>query len=363
MKLSIIVRCKNEYPIILGTINSLVEDCEATGINYEIIIVDNASTDDLADVLEDRYRRWIRTKLLKVVRYTEKASTWCAINAGYKVADGDILAFADAHISVKINSIRSLIDGVISHGGINHVPSQVWGDVEEIKLYGHDLTLDQNFWSGACLRRPKMDQDPDAPWKIALAGACLLAISREEIQNFSYAGVPYNPFFRSYGGGEPYLAFKWWMLGSAVWMNPTGLVRHAFGTKAVWKTAKHDIVPRNSVYRKDGQIVKELKAGDIYLSYEPGYTVANEDRDYNFMLASFVLGGDKWLDHMTKQFASKFRDPETTKKLAAQIRIDGKEDRKFILKHQVRDFDEMLRNPLWELCGGHEYKIPEPSRI
>jgi glycosyltransferase involved in cell wall biosynthesis len=63
VKASVIIRCRNEYPIVLGTVLCLLNDLEHCGITPEIIVVDNNSDDNTADVLLDRFRRWVRSTL------------------------------------------------------------------------------------------------------------------------------------------------------------------------------------------------------------------------------------------------------------------------------------------------------------
>jgi glycosyltransferase involved in cell wall biosynthesis len=333
--------------VVLGTLHSLVEDLEWDRIPYEIIIVDNLSDDSTADIVEHRYQRWVRNKTLKVVRYTEKPSTWCAINAGYAVSDGDLVAVADAHISVRRGSMKLLAGGAAELGGIWHAPIQMWGDTDPIKRYGHDLRLAERFWGDPCPYLPP-GEDGTRPWKIPMAGACLMVLRREEIEKFGL----YHPAFRAYGGGEPYLSLKWWLMGSSVWMEPRALVRHAFGIKASWEEARRPRRMRNKVYQEDGTIARRVEQGKKFLKYESGYAVSNDDFYFNFMLAAKLIGGWEWLSHMTEQFRRKFRDPARADKIYDEVMNEAYEDHTHKLNY-------LLLSPPWKQCDKHEVKLPE----
>ena len=352
-KISVILRARNEYPIILGTIHSFLEDLEFHGYEPEIIVVDNKSTDNMADVLEDKFRRWIRCGLLKVVRYYEKPSTWCAINAGYEVSTGDVIIVADAHISVKVGTLDLIIKGAQKHGGLWHVPLQMWGDLTRIKRYQHDVRLTEKFWGDPCQFIPDGCSDQE-PYKIAMAGAFCFAFLREEAKRFGL----YDPAFGPYGGGEPYLTLKWWMMGSAVWMEPRGLARHAFGIDHVWVTAPKDRKTRNQVYLKDGRITNQVKKGEEYLSYRSGYTVDNRNFYRNFLIASYLIGGKQWLDHMANQFATKFKIQKDLQDLVLSVLSECSKSRAQIAASEKVSLNELLMNPPWNACSRHEVKLP-----
>ena len=347
MKVSVIIRARNEYPVILSTIHALQEDLEWSGIEHEFIVVDNCSNDDTADILEDRYRRWVKEKKLKVLRYTEKSSTWCAINAGYTVSDGDVVVVCDAHITVSTGTLELLTKQANERGGIWHASTQIWGDTRQ-RNYGYDLTLEQNFWGNPCRFIPP-GASIDEPWQIPMAGACLFAVSRREIEEFGF----YHPSFKTYGGGEPYLAFKWWLMGSKVWVEPRALCRHAFGLKARWVKAKKEKKTRGKVYLRNGTVKKNVDRNDEYLNYHGGYTIPLEDKCYNFLLAAYLIGCGKWLERVTESFQSKFRDKKTVYQLAEQVCRDGGEDRERIGQNSVCSFDQLLEDPPWLVCDQH----------
>lgn len=350
-KVSIIVRFRNEYPTILGTLLSYLEDAEASKIPFELIAVDNLSDDPAADVLEDRFRRWKRAGLLKVVRYSDKASTWCAINAGYQEAQGEVIVVSDAHMSVRRGSLALLTRSAHEQGGIWHPAVHLWGDTDDIQNYGYDLRLKERFWGNPCRYLPPGREIGDA-WKVPMAGAYCLAVSRREVSKLGL----YHKGFRAYGGGEPYLDLKWWMGGSAVWVHSGAMVRHAFGTKAEWREDKAGAKPhRNAVWTDRGRATKSPEPGEKYLAYGAGWPGPTSiDFAFNFSLAAYVLGGERWLDNTVERLARE-GDREAVR---GQVVAEGNAEHEWIARGATTTLDALLAEPPWEVCGRHDQEGP-----
>jgi glycosyltransferase involved in cell wall biosynthesis len=349
---SVVVRCRNEYPIILCTVNALLEDLEFSKIPGEIIVVSNCSTDDTVDVLRFKYQRWIKAGLLKIEEYNDKGSQACSLNRGLEVSRGKIFVAAEAHISLQPGTLGLLASGAETHGGIWHAPVQIWGDALNTKLYGFDLgMLPTHFWGGPCRHVP-IGQDPNSPWKIAMAGACLYAVRRDEIEK---RGL-YHPAFKSYGGIEPYLDLKWWRTGSAVWMHPQALCRYSFGLHPYWKKATKDKVAAREIYKKDGKITKVLKAGDEYLAYGDGWRPESNESFFNFLLAARTIGGVEWLERVKKSREPKIGGPSVANPIAEDVLRIGAEDAAFI-DNYGKPLNDLLNNPPWKSCGVHDKKV------
>ena len=353
-KVSAIIRCRNEYPVILGTINTFLNELEYSGYEPEIIVVDNMSEDSTAEILIDRYRRWTRCGLMKVIKYTEKASTWNAINAGYEQATGDFILIADAHISMRLGTSKLLIDGCSAHSGLWFPAVQLWGDIERIKRYQFDVRLEQKFWGDPCPFLPE-GEDGTKPYPAAMGGACLLAAAHDEIEKFGL----FDKAFGAYGGGEPYLCLKWWMLGSKVWLEPRALVRHAFGTNARWIKNRYSRTCRNTVYTRGGVFKKQLYPNDEFLAYSSGYRLPNMEFYYNFMLAAYLIGGEEWGEHIKGKFMQKVREPTALEETYKRAIENGKEGREFILSHMKIPLNDLLNDPPWKACSRHYVLLPD----
>jgi glycosyltransferase involved in cell wall biosynthesis len=91
MKLSVIIPCRNAARTIEETLHALTE--QAWPGEWEVIIADNGSTDELAQVVE-RYVR--RIPVLRLVDASARRGPSYARNMGVRVASGEGILFCDA---------------------------------------------------------------------------------------------------------------------------------------------------------------------------------------------------------------------------------------------------------------------------
>lgn len=106
MKCSLIIPAYNEAPVILSTVRALVSVLEEQkDFTWEIIIVDNASTDDTKEQIENFNHEQVR-----VVSLAQKGKGR-AIRAGFMKAEGEIVGFTDADLSIEPQEIR---EGLLS---------------------------------------------------------------------------------------------------------------------------------------------------------------------------------------------------------------------------------------------------------
>lgn len=351
-KVSVVFGVRNEYPTILGTLFSFWEELEHHGYPFELIVVDNLSTDSTPHILRDKFRRWIRCGLLKVIQYDEKPANVTVRNVGARAATGDVVFLSDGHMSVKVGTLDGMIRAWEKHGGLWHAPTHIWGDTTDIRCYGYELKLREKFWGNLSRYFPQDVKDPETGrlrdyWIPMSSHSCLMA-GRDEYLDFG----GYCEQFRCYGGGEPYLDLKWWLLGSKVWIHPEGLLRHAFGVNAIWRTASHDKHVHSPVYLSTGKITADLKAGDVYIHYARGYAWNNEQFTFNFLLSAYAVGGYPWLEIQYDRFyEERKRNPrylDDLKAIRREVLRDGAADRAAIAARQVCSLDELLEDKPWD---------------
>lgn len=242
-KVSVVFGVRNEYPVILGTMLSFIDELEFWGYEWEIIVVDNMSTDDTRHILRDKYRRWIREGRLKVIEFDDRGANVTVRNIGAREATGEVVFLSDGHIAVATGTCHGMIQGWLKRGGLWHSAIHGWGDTRDIRCYGYDLKLRERFWGNLSRGVPKeVAVDPAArysapkfgAYRVPMASHCALMAGREEYLEFR----GYCEDFKCYGGGEPYLDLLWWLFGKEVWIYGHGLMRHAHGTNPRWETQK-----------------------------------------------------------------------------------------------------------------------------
>lgn len=105
---SVIVATYNRCEILRGTLESLMNQ-ESAGISYEVIVVDNNSTDDTRKTVEEFGKDFANENL--VYCFEPQQGVSYARNKGIVTARAPILAFTDDDIRPAPNWIASIYEG------------------------------------------------------------------------------------------------------------------------------------------------------------------------------------------------------------------------------------------------------------
>lgn len=101
---SIVVPAYNEEKRILPFLEELTKFCKKNLKNYEIIVVDDGSTDDTAGVVKPYLN-----KNVKLISYKQNMGKGYAVREGFFAAKGKYLIFIDADGSTKPNELLGMI--------------------------------------------------------------------------------------------------------------------------------------------------------------------------------------------------------------------------------------------------------------
>lgn len=101
-RFTVVIPAFNEIKVIEKSIESiLASDCD----NFQIIVVDDGSTDGTADFVEQRYLSNPRVKLLR----KPNGGKWSALNAALRATDDDIVVTLDADTVFQPDALRRLV--------------------------------------------------------------------------------------------------------------------------------------------------------------------------------------------------------------------------------------------------------------
>ncbi len=100
--ISIIIPVYNEEGGIAGDLDKIFECMDASGYEYEVIVVDDGSTDHSADVV----RRYSRVRLLQ---HPTNRGTGAATNTAVRHARGEIIAMTDGDGTYPVQDIPRLL--------------------------------------------------------------------------------------------------------------------------------------------------------------------------------------------------------------------------------------------------------------
>lgn len=331
---SIIISARNEYPQIAMTVDNLMFDMWQAGIHdWEFIIADNGSTDQTSKfwthAWNNPYAKIADHQIKDELKYSPRGmvnegrirfvydSIFSNVGARHKAVEYaryPNLIFADAHISVKPNTIKYALEDLNKYGGIIHMPVAWMGASVYRPHPGVQYTykIGEKIW-GTWNYAQVVN---DAPFYIPLSGHCFLAVKKKEYEKMG----GYDTHQRVYGGGENYLDTVFWMLGSSVMVDPRGLVLH-------------------------------LSAGR-------GYSYDTISLIHNMILTAYTLGGHKWAERILVTYLDKpGTDREFLHKLYNETIQEGQEKRDFIEANKVMSLEEVLAINKPHDCDGKEYKM------
>jgi cellulose synthase/poly-beta-1,6-N-acetylglucosamine synthase-like glycosyltransferase len=106
--ISFVIPAHNEAELIGRTLAAMHESARATGEPYEVIVADDASSDDTGAIAREHGARVV------AVNYRQIAA---ARNAGARVASGDLLFFVDADTMVTARAVRAAL-GALRNGAV-----------------------------------------------------------------------------------------------------------------------------------------------------------------------------------------------------------------------------------------------------
>jgi glycosyltransferase involved in cell wall biosynthesis len=99
-RLSCIVPAHDEAPLIVGTLRALQAAGRDCGVPWEVIVVDDASSDATAELARAEGARVVRVEARQIA---------AARNAGAAVARGDVFVFVDADTQVSRPVLRAVV--------------------------------------------------------------------------------------------------------------------------------------------------------------------------------------------------------------------------------------------------------------
>ena len=108
-EISIVVPAYNEAENLIPLASAIAETLEALGKTYELLFVDDGSTDGTPAVLQDVAAK--RSEV-RVIRFRQNAGQTAALDAGFKQARGEIVVTVDADLQNDPHDIPSLLEAL-----------------------------------------------------------------------------------------------------------------------------------------------------------------------------------------------------------------------------------------------------------
>lgn len=320
----------NEGPNVVFTIQGLIEELEAAGVDFEIIAVDNMSHPYLQCKAGDReypvrsrayfyneqkgrkISTWFfRTGRVKYYVYDDKQGHWNAKNFGISKSTGDYLFFVDAHCLMKRDSLAKMHQWLKDNwqekkvGGL-HAYINYMLDSRSLEYRVERKTFGYKFCTHQIDPVTKAAY-PSKPYPVCVMSTCGMMCPRPVIDDLG----PWSPELGIYGGGESYINWKQSTCGWTHWIHPEAWCWH-------WAEKR-------------------------------GYAWNWSDFTRNSMIAAYVVGGDDYLQEQVDARINK-ASPEHLYGLADDVREKCKADRDFVASRQIETFDEYIAR--WQANPG-----------
>lgn len=314
---SVIIPCRNEFPQIVFTIQSIINDLETflKPSEFEIIICNNCPSDEVypkralggsIDYLMPRGVYWNR--VLRVL-YDPIAGNHSTRNKGVELSRGKYIFFSDAHMSYKRGFFKRMIRAIEETDGLVHGTIGWLGAYPVGKSMGYQYTIKLGEEIKGTWNNYKLADDY---FYIPLQGHCCLGVKRQQFIDFD----GYPAYHRCYGGGEFYLDMKWWLFGSRVSVDPQAVGYHL-------------CAPR-------------------------GYSYHHDDYKHNVLAIGLAIGADEWTERAYINWCRRGRK-DVMRRLWNEAKQETLEDKEFIAKKRVTTFNELLVNKPWDKLNQEKY--------
>jgi glycosyltransferase involved in cell wall biosynthesis len=238
MRSSIIIAAHNEGELLLKTIESCIET--GGGFDYEIVVADDASTDDAPATAERRFAP------VRLYRHTRRRGVSPTRHFGAQQARGEVFIFLDAHSNPERGALQRLVRDIEETEGqavitprVAALDVQSWQNV--LTQVGHGYAFDLLTIEARWVPLEELQRSPLGRGNLfespALIG-CAFAISRavyEKIWGF-------DAHMSSWGVEDLDLAFKCWSMGHPILHDPEIVIGHRFQEAFTYSVPTEDIV-------------------------------------------------------------------------------------------------------------------------
>ena len=200
MALSVVVASHANPQGCYLTVFALLFQLQKTSLEWEIIIAADGGSETMWEKLPN-------TRCLRI----RSGSPQGTRDAGIREARYATVLVIEDH--VLVNDIASLCEAHIALGGAMTFPARIGEGTALNNVYGTTTNFDGNLWFKRTIYSPLSDK----PYRVPQFGHSCFMLDRA-----AYLAVGgYTNLLTGWGGEEPLLCLKFWMLGYTLWQVPS----------------------------------------------------------------------------------------------------------------------------------------------
>lgn len=141
-KLSVVIPCFNEQQRLPRTVEQVERYLDARGDAYELILVDDGSTDGTRGVMDDAAARHHAVRIVALPRNRGKGR---ALAEGVKVSRGDTVLVSDADLSTPIEELVKLEAALAAGAGVAIGSRAIKGSRVELSQPAYRVMMGKAF--------------------------------------------------------------------------------------------------------------------------------------------------------------------------------------------------------------------------
>lgn len=271
---SVIVLNYNGQKYIENCISSVLR---TTYPNFEVILVDNASTDSSLETAEQSYGADPR---LKIVKSEVNLGFSGGNNFGFNYSKGDFVVFLNNDTVVEPEWLTNLVSAMQNDPTIGLAQSMI------LSLDGEKIQTAGWLFSNYFIRKYQLGKDKPSDvrfqpiFEVSFVCGASMMIKREIVDEMGLFD-PKIPFFYD----DTLLSLKTWLAQKRVVTVSSSRIRHAGGATNVWNIqfTTYHLLKSNlclvfDVYSKLADLAKALAINAFYLSTNSLFSLRRKDK-------------------------------------------------------------------------------------
>lgn len=138
LKVSVIIPVYNEEKTVLDVLNKVLQQSVVSGISFEIIVVDDASTDATASLVT-RYQTDRPEGVIRYLKQNKNQGKGAALKRGFLEASGDVVLVQDADLEYDPSDYPKLLDPIEKDKADVVFGTRFRGEYQRVLYFWHYL--------------------------------------------------------------------------------------------------------------------------------------------------------------------------------------------------------------------------------